>query len=284
LKIQDLYQAVTNGIIKDLEAGTIPWTRPWTMRRSSGGIMPTNYATGRNYSGINIPILWHEARVKEYAAHSWLTFKQALELGGHVRKGEKATTVVFTKKLTIKESKDDDTERRISMLRTYALFNASQCEGIERAAEESKVYEPHPFIAATGAVVRHEGNQPMFVPSRDFIAMPRPDQFKSEETYIATLLHECVHWSGAEKRLHRDLAGRFGTRKYAAEELVAELGAAFLCACLNITGELRHADYIANWLELLKHDERAIFTASSKASQAADYLRSFSETEQQEAA
>jgi antirestriction protein ArdC len=282
MRTADLYQAVTSSIIKDLEAGTIPWTRPWTMRRSSGGIMPTNYATGRNYSGINIPILWHAARVKEYGAHSWLTFKQALELGGHVIKGEKATTVVFTKRHKVKSEGEE--EKTVGMLRTYSVFNASQCEGIEHPAEESKVYDPHPFIAATGAVVRHEGNQPMFVPSRDFIAMPRPEQFKSEESYVATLLHECVHWSGAEKRLNRDLSGRFGTRKYAAEELVAELGAAFLCAILNVTGELRHADYLANWLELLKHDDRAIFTAASKASQAADYLRAFSESVQEEAA
>ena len=135
------------------------------------------------------------------------------------------------------------------------------------------------FVGATKAEIRTGGNQPMYVPSLDFIAMPTLGQFRNANNFYATLLHECGHWSGAERRLNRDLKHRFGTRAYAAEELIAELTAAFLCAHLGIEGELRHAGYIADWIQLLKQDDRAIFTAASKASQAADYLRTFSEGE-----
>jgi antirestriction protein ArdC len=133
------------------------------------------------------------------------------------------------------------------------------------------------FIAASGADIRMGGNKACYVPSHDFVAMPEKHQFKSLEHYYATALHECAHWSGHEKRLNRDLKNRFDTKAYAAEELVAELSAAFLCAHLGIPGELRHADYIGSWLKILKEDNRAIFTAASKAQQAADYLRAFSE-------
>src|ERR1019366_2315961 len=133
------------------------------------------------------------------------------------------------------------------------------------------------FVGATKAEIRTGGNQPMYVPSHDFIAMPAMAQFRNANNFYATLLHECGHWSGAEKRLNRDLKNRFGTKAYAAEELIAALTAAFLCALLGIEGELRHAGYIADWIQLLKEDDRAIFTAASKASQAADFLRTFSE-------
>ena len=222
MKVSQLYDTVTASIIKELETGAAPWTKPWrTPRVSVGSIMPHNFSTGRSYSGINIPILWGAAAEHGYERHLWLTFRQALYLGGVVRKDEKSTHVVFTKKLVVKEA--------------------------------------------------------CFVPSLDFVAMPFIGSFKQVSSYYATRLHELGHWSGAKHRLGRDLSGRFGTQAYAAKELIAELTAAFLCAHLGIIGELRHAGYIQNWIQLLKEDNRAIFTAASKASQAADYLRAFSE-------
>lgn len=287
MKTIDLYQHVTDGIIKSLEAGTVPWTRPWKSSRAvKGSVMPHNFATGRPYSGINVPILWSRAADNGYDEHSWLTYQQATAAGGQVRKGEKFCTVVFTKKLTFKE--EDDTTRKASMLRQFFVFNVAQIDGLKEPeikpeTPEAREAKTEAFIKETGAQIQHGGNKACYIPSLDFVALPEFNQFRSPQHYYATALHELGHWSGAESRLDRDLQGRFGTRKYAAEELVAELTAAFLCAHLGIEGELRHAEYIASWIELLKHDERAIFTASSKASQAADYLRSFSEAQEEAA-
>jgi antirestriction protein ArdC len=284
VKIIDLYQNVTAGIIKNLEAGTVPWTRPWKNSRvTKGSMMPHNFATGRPYSGINVPILWGTAADHGYDEHSWLTYQQATAAGGQVRKGEKACTVVFTKKLAFKE--DDETTRKVSMLRQFFVFNVAQIDGLKEPEinpepPEAREAKTEAFVQKTGAIIKHGGNKACYIPSLDFVALPDFNQFKSPQHYYATALHELGHWSGAKSRLDRELQGRFGTRKYAAEELVAELTAAFLCAHLGIVGELRHAEYIASWIELLKSDDRAIFTASSKASQAADFLRAFSETEQ----
>ena len=281
-----IYETVTNQIIADLEAGTVSWLRPWKSNPASIGIMPTNAATGRSYSGINIPILWGSASQNKYQRHAWLTYKQAQEKGAQVRKGEKATMVVFTKKMTRGEDEDKKT---FSMLKQYFVFNVAQIDGLpEVPVIERPEMERHQaveaFIEATKARFRFGGDRACYIPSADFINMPEIWQFKTVENFYATELHELTHWSGSDKRLNRDLKNRFGTKAYAAEELIAELGAAFLCAHLNVQGELRHADYIASWITLLKEDQRAIFTAASKASAAADYLRAFSETVEEEAA
>ncbi|RTL85411.1 MAG: DUF1738 domain-containing protein [Hyphomicrobiales bacterium] len=218
------------------------------------------------------------ARIHGFATNAWLTFKQALDAGGHVKKGEKGTQIVFTKHISVTD--DDDGARQISMLRAFTVFNVARVEGIEALLATP---EPPPpgatdgFVSATGADIRHGGDCVCYVLSRDFIALPNPSDFASPEHFDATKLHQLVDWSGNETRLKRDLKNRFGTKAYAAEELVAELGAAFLCAHLGVQGQLRHAEYIASWLSLLKEDGRAIFTAASKASAAADYVRSFSE-------
>lgn len=226
-------------------------------------------------------LLWSEREVKGYSTPNWMTYQQALGLGAQVRAGEKSTTVVFTKKLNVKDAETEE-KKTIGMLKTYAVFNEDQIDGLPK--EEPEILPPEEreerietFIQATQADIRIGGNKACYVPSQDFIALPQKHQFTSLEHFYATALHECAHWSGAEKRLNRDLKNRFGTKAYAAEELVAELSAAFLCAHLGIKGELKHSEYIANWLELLKEDDRAIFTAASKASQAAEYLRTFSE-------
>lgn len=174
------------------------------------------------------------------------------------------------------------------MLKTFTVFNVAQIDGLDEPplppAEPQIEPNPHlqqvgKFIAATGADIRYGGDRACYVPSRDLICMPPLSAFRSPEQFRATELHELAHWSGASQRLDRDLSGRFGSQSYAAEELVAELTAAFLCAHLGVTGELRHAGYIDSWVTLLRGDRRAIFTAASKASQAADYLRAFSEQE-----
>ncbi|RNJ51368.1 ArdC family protein [Methylocystis hirsuta] len=285
MKIAAVYEAVTRSIIAELEQGAAPWVKPWKGGNCIG-ILPANAITGRCYSGINIPILWHAADVHGYPTNAWLTFKQALDKGAHVKKGEKGTQIVFTKRVTV-EKGDTDEEKQISMLRAFAVFNVAQVDGFD--APDAAAAPPPPagavieFAAATGADIRHGGDKAFFVPSVDFIVLPDPESFESVEYYHATKLHELVHWSGHKTRLDRDLNNRFGTNAYAAEELVAELGAAFLCAHLGVQGQLRHAGYIDSWLSLLKKDERAIFTAASKASAAADYLRAFSEQEEEAA-
>jgi antirestriction protein ArdC len=277
MKIADLYESVTNNIIRDLQNGAVPWVKPW---KSRGGLMPVNAATGRHYHGINVPILWDSASRHGFSLHAWMTFKQALDKGACVRKGEKGTHIVFVRKLQVGEK---DEEKTVSMMKVHYVFNIAQIEGLPGAEpiEEVPLEERHEyveqFVRATKAQIEHGPYEAAYIPSRDFITMPARGVFKNNEHYFATLLHECGHWSGAKHRLDRDLEGRFGGKKYAAEELVAELTSAFLCAHLGVQGELRHAGYIEHWIELLKEDDRAIFTASSKASRAADYLRSFSE-------
>jgi antirestriction protein ArdC len=289
MHISALYESVTNRIIEEMKNGTVPWTKPWKSGKTFG-VMPMNAATGRPYNGINIPLLWRAADVHGYPTHGWLTYKQAHAAGGQVRKGEKATTVVFTKKLHIKDKQTDE-DKQIGMLRTFAVFNVAQIDGLpDKPTPElvdigtSNVNQlVDGFIAATKADIRIGGNIACYVPSKDFVALPPMDAFVTIESFYATALHELGHWTAPKHRCDREASGRYGTQGYAAEELVAELTAAFLCAHLGIKGELRHTDYIANWIQLLTEYPRAMFAAASKASQAPDYLRKFSETDVTEA-
>jgi antirestriction protein ArdC len=246
-------------------------------------VLPHNPITGSRYRGINVPILWAQQSDKDYGSNAWATYKQVQAKGAQVRGGEKSTEIVFTKKLRIKDEGTGD-EKKISMLRSYRVFNLEQIDGLtiedvpELPDDKKRHRQAECFITATGAKILYSGNEAAFIPAFDLIEMPPFGAFKTTEGYYCASLHELTHWSGHTPRLDRNLTGRFGTRAYAAEELIAELGAAFLCAHLGIEGELRHAGYIKNWLELLKHDNRAIFTAAAKAQQAADFLRSFSES------
>lgn len=270
--MKDLYQETTAAIIEQLEAGAIPWVKSW----DTGDYFPHNAISRRAYSGINVLILMLKAHARGYPSPRWLTFKQALAAGGCVRKGEKGTGIIFVKAMTFHEDGKDP--RRSTMLRAFSVFNAAQIDGLP-APEPTPELPPSnvdEFVVKTGARVFIGPNEPCYVPSLDQVMMPPRVSFHGDEHYHATLLHELCHWSGAKHRLDRDMTGRFGTQSYAAEELVAELGAAFLCAHLGVKGELRHAGYIGNWLQLLRSDPKAIFTASAKASQAADYLRAFS--------
>jgi antirestriction protein ArdC len=277
-----LYQEVTDRIVAELEQGAAPWLCPWRKSKANGGsILPHNPITGSRYRGINIPILWAKQSDKGYGSNRWATYKQVQGRGAQVRKGEKATEIVFTKKLKVKDRETDE-ERQISMLRSYYVFNLEQIDGLtiddvpELPDEHTRLHQAECFITATGAKIRHGGNEAAFIPGLDLIEMPPFGAFKTTEGYFCTNLHELGHWSGHTTRLDRNLAGRFGTRAYAAEELIAELTSAFLCAHLGVTGELRHAGYLKTWVELLRHDNKAIFTAAAKAQQAADYLRAIS--------
>jgi antirestriction protein ArdC len=284
LKIAELYEQVTRDIITQIEAGNLPpWLRPWKGGRRTG-IIPINGATKRHYNGLNILVLWAEREAKGYPINEWVTFKQALDLGGNVRNGEKSTHVIFVKKLLIKE---DDEERKIPMMKCYSVFNVGQCEGLPQNEPEPELPEhernerAEQFFASVGAEVRWGEAMAAYIPSKDIITMPARGAFHGPENVYATLAHEHIHFTGAKSRLDRDLKGRFDQDAYAFEELVAEIGAAMTCAVLQITGELRHASYVDNWLKILKGDSKAILTAASLASKATDYLRGFSEPKEE---
>ena len=292
MHINDLYRSVTNRIIEELERSAAPWLKPWKTGRSGCSLMPRNAATNRPYRGINIPILWDAADRRGFPSHAWMTLRQANEKGGRVRRRERGTTVVLLKRL---DPKDEDGEpgekvtgKSRAMLRTYTVFNVAQIDGIDEELSALPTPEPLPerlrsaqaFVSATGADIRYGFDGAWYSPGLDFIAMPAVEAFNNPENVLATVCHELGHWSGAKHRLDRDLSGRFGSRSYAAEELVAELASAFLCAELGIEGDLRHAGYIDHWIALLREDTRAIFTAAAKASQAADFLRSLQPTGQ----
>jgi antirestriction protein ArdC len=224
------------------------------------------------------------AQAAGYRTPRFLTFKQALDLGGHVRKGERGTKVYFVRKLEIQEDAGDETSTRlIPKMREYTVFNVDQCDGLPNsvvAGKPSRVRNPDTrdeladeFLRSTGADIRERHGEAYFVPSRDFVSVPAFEAFKGADHFYNVAFHELTHWTGHKPRLGRDLKNRFGSRAYAAEELIAELGAAFLCAEFGFDGDLRHAGYIGHWIELLKSDKRAFFTACSQASKAADYLR-----------
>jgi len=278
---RDLYAEVSARIVAELEAGAAPWIKPWSA--SPGANVPCNAVTNRPYSGCNVLLLWM-ARAAGFRTPRFLTFQQALELGGHVRKGEHGTKVFFVKNLEIREGANEAAVTRlVPMMREYTVFNVDQCEGLPDniiAGKPMRVRNPDTrdeladdFLRSTGADIREGYGEAMYLPSRDFISLAAFQAFKGADHFYNVAYHELVHWSGHRSRLDRDLKNRFGSQNYAAEELVAELGAAFLCAEFGFDGDLRHAGYIGHWIELLKADKRAFFTACSQASKAADYLR-----------
>ena len=279
-----VYDTVTARIVAQLEQGTVPWVKPWT----EGGIaeLPTNALTGRHYNGVNILLLWETAIERGYRHATWLTYLQAKTLGGQVKKGERATAIVFAGS-TVEENETGEEEKR-RFVRFHSIFNVEQVSGLPerlfhfppiRPLDEA-LLEAEAFIGALGANVRHGGDDAGYVPAIDTILMPNRDQFESDARYVVTKLHEHGHWTGHKSRLDRDLTGERGGTAYAGEELIAELTAAFLSAELQIPGELRHPEYIARWLEVLGGDKRAIFTAASKATKAANYMRQIVRPEQ----
>ena len=282
---QDVYQRVTDSIISAIERGVGNWQMPWN---TSGrfAFSPINITSRNPYRGINTLCLWAAAQAKGYDRAEWGTYQQWQERKGQVRKGEKATTVVFWKFANDStESQDDGGEQavtsrsRLLFTRGYAVFNADQVDGYTPKAEPEipafeRMEQAEAFFRNIGANVRHGGNQAYYSPNSDYIQMPPFRAFTDALSYYSTSAHEHTHWTAKTDRCDRQLGKRFGDNAYAAEELIAELGAAFTCAHLGLSTEPRadHAAYINSWLNVLKADKRAIFTAASKSQQAADYL------------
>jgi len=271
----DIYQSVTDSIINLLEQDLAPWHKPWSDSDSIDCALPFNAATGRHYSGINVALLWAKGYETGYLMNGWLTYKQALDLGGHVMKGEKSQRIVFWKFRDVEKNGKIET---IPFARAYSVFNVEQCNGLEnsKVGELISPVEPDDVIhwcQTVGADIRHGGNRACFVPSHDFIQLPRPEQFENYSVYHATALHELTHWTGHKSRIDRQFGKRFGDQAYAFEELIAEIGSAFLCASIGIENAPleHHASYLDHWLSILKQDKRAIFTAASQSQKACDY-------------
>jgi antirestriction protein ArdC len=283
-----LYQDVTDRIIAQLEQGRVPWVQPWSAAKVGVGL-PENAATGRRYSGVNILILWAAVIEKGFPSQDWLTFRQALDLGGSVRKGEHGTTVFYADRFVPKAeieraTREGNEPEAIPFLKRFTVFNVAQCDGVERLPgkpdrlpERAIIPSAEALIAATRADIRIGGDRAFYSPGGDYIQVPPQPAFFEQINFYRTCFHELSHWSGAAHRLNRDMSGRFGSPSYGREELVAEMGSAFICASLNIMPTVRHADYLGAWLDILREDNRAIFRAASQASKAADYILAFRE-------
>lgn len=294
----DVYERITTQIITALEKGVRPWLQPWTAGHLAGPVNRPLRGNGQPYSGINIIMLWATAMEKGCVAPIWMTYRQAKELGAHVRKGEKGALVVYAGAIWREETNDkgEAEEREIPFLKGYSVFNVEQIEGLpahytatepRQENPDARIEAAEAFFAATGADIQHGGACASYNIGTDVVRMPDFDAFRDAGAYYGTLAHECTHWTRHPSRLDRDFGRkRFGDQGYAMEELVAELGAAFLCADLGLEPQIRddHAPYIAGWLEVLKNDTRAIFTAASHAQRAADYLHALQQPYKEEAA
>ncbi|MGX5119400.1 ArdC family protein [Enterobacter hormaechei] len=273
----DVYQTVTNSIIEALERGVKPWVCPWKCKGAVSGI-PSNFSTGKAYTGMNIMLLWCSAAKHGFQDPRWLTYHQATEQGAQVRKGETGTTGIFYK--TLEKENDAGELERIPMLKTFTVFNIEQTDGLnldeDIGPQPVTEFDPLPDVEAlfqrTGANINERGQQAFYQPSTDEIWLPERHLFADAANFYATGLHELVHWTGAKSRLDRGKGGKFGSESYAFEELIAELGCAFLMADLGVSGEVQHESYIASWLKTLKDDKRYIFQAASAASKAHRFL------------
>jgi antirestriction protein ArdC len=284
----NFYDDITDKIIGELEAGRFPWVQPWGTTAAKATLsLPRNASTCRVYTGINVLILWGAVIQHGFPTQSWLTFRQALSLGGSVRKGERGTTVVYADRFVPSDEKKRTREtgeeaQAIPFLKRFTVFNVTQCEGlpdglaVPAPQPDAGLIEPQvqALVKATGIDFRIGGSSAYYEPARDYVQVPPPQAFFEPVNWHRTALHELGHATGHRSRLARDFSGSFGSRKYAFEELVAEIGAAFSCGALGIVPTVRHADYIGSWLDVLREDNRAIVRAASQASKAADWLLS----------
>ena len=279
----NIYQEITDSIITELEKGAAPWVKPWNAPQGAD----KNVISQKPYRGINRLLLAMVGGIKGYSNPAWATYKQWEQLGGNVRKGEKAAKIIFWSQA--KSTNPEGEEKAYAFAKAYFVFNVAQVEGIDIVASEdkqndnAKIDSCESTIKATQAKIIHGGDTACFIPSSDVIRMPELGTFQSSEHYYATAFHELTHWTSDKKRCDRDISkGRFGNPEYAFEELVAELGAAFLCSTHGIAGDLRHAGYIESWLKALKNDNKAIFKASGLAQSAADYVMNCKVAEESE--
>jgi antirestriction protein ArdC len=268
-----VYQEVTDSIIAQLEQGAMPWIKPW----ATDSTADKNFLSQAPYKGINRLMLGLSSMVQGFNTPVWASFKQWQTVGANVRKGEKGTKIVFYSPVT-KENKATGDSESYNLLKTYYVFNASQVDGV---TIQAPTVSDKPFnaieaaelrIKLTGATITHGGDSAFYAPSVDKINVPHKASFLTEGNYYATVFHELVHWTGAKHRENREFGKRFGDNAYAFEELVAEMGAAFLCQDYRIQGELRHAGYLQSWLKVLRADSKAIFKAAALSQKAADYI------------
>ena len=281
---RDHYAEVTNKIIAALEAGTPPWRRPWDPNKVPGG-GPRNGVSGHRYRGINTLFLGMNPEMFASVDPRWMSFKQAADKGWQVRKGEKSTTIFFFKKVQLRESPDGaaDEMKTVPVLRSFAVFHATQVDGVPAYAPPSPIEVPWRtpesaavIVSRSGVILREGGERAFYAPSTDHIQMPPRVAFKSPQGWASTILHELGHWSGHPSRLDRNLSSRFGTQAYAMEELRAELASAFIGNELGIPAEIdQHASYVGSWLDVLRKDKREVFRAAADAQRIADYLLGF---------
>ena len=267
-----LQEEIINKIIEALEQGIVPWHCPFKMCT-----LPTNYKTAKQYNGINTIVLWLENIIKGYTSHYWLGYGQAKQLNGNVKKGERATKIIVyceTKKEAKKESDGKDVAIT-HFFRTESVFNLDQIEGIKYNIENSTIFEvveADNFVSNSGAVIRHQGEKAFYSPSDDLINMPLKSKFENTEGYYSTLFHELVHWTGHKNRLNRLEIKSIVGRSF--EELVAEIGASFLCAEYGISPNITNTtSYVASWLKALRDDKNYIYKAVKQANYAISYLK-----------
>jgi antirestriction protein ArdC len=296
MRTNDLFERITRQIVTAIEAGAGEFIMPWHRWGESLG-SPINALSGRSYRGINTLLLWVAAELDGYSSGRWATYRQWAAAGAQVRKGEKATSIIFWKTAAndCRDESSGEAEQSPGpkfVARVYHVFNAGQVDDAESAAaivpslsDAERIAAADAFFRASGVRVEHGGDRAFYMPSQDKIQMPRFEQFRDPISYYSVLGHEHIHSTGAEHRLNRDLQNRFGSDAYAIEELIAELGSAFLAAHLGISIEPRsdHAAYLSSWLRVLRCDSRAILTASAKAQEAVDFLIGLARAEQTDA-
>ena len=283
---RNAYEEITNKIVAALEAGAGNYEQPWA--NLCKGTLPRNIASGKAYRGVNVLSLWATG-----GAGWWGTYQQWQAIGGQVRKGEKSSIVVYYQPATKRKAKDGE-EETFLLMKYYSVFSLDQVDALPNEdgtpgtiviphaaslpeSREERIAEAEAFFAQIPATVNHGGDRAYYSPGSDKVQMPDFRQFQEAEAYYSTLSHELVHWTGAQSRLDRNLKGRFGDESYAMEELVAELGAAFVMGATGLSVEPRrdHAQYLASWLRVLKKDSKAIFAEASKAQAAAEFLSAF---------
>lgn len=281
-KRDEVVQGIVDQIVADMEKGVCPWEKPFT------GGMPVNATTKKSYRGVNVWILWAEMLRRGFTVGSWVTYHQAMQAGGWIRRGEVGVPIVFYTPYEVVERDGDghahqdvhgrEVTKTVRVMRLYTVFNLEQTGGLDHLKSVGMggfkpVQEAERVVAATGAVILHRDLGRAFYDARqDQIVLPPRERFTSVSGFYGTVFHELAHWTGAPSRLARDMKGRQGDEEYAFEELVAEMGAAFTCAYVGIPYSTQHANYIGSWIKVLKDDKKALFRASAKGQSASDYI------------